>query len=216
MITDSEEEEEENEENNDKIKNKKNKEKPNTKLESIEDIKIKAINYYNQSTNPFDILDNFNLEIQVKNGIIKFHGKVKEFNMNYELNNNEEIDNGMLINSKDELVLNQNEEEDQLENYLKNNTNNINNKENNKSKKSHRPNSPYKQPPINPYFVKMVCQLGYNKDYVVKSLEKNELNHPTTIYYLFSNYENIKEILLIKYFFVNINFNYIFSFIFIN
>ena len=192
MITDSEEEEEENEENNDKIKNKKNKEKPNTKLESIEDIKIKAINYYNQSTNPFDILDNFNLEIQVKNGIIKFHGKVKEFNMNYELNNNEEIDNGMLINSKDELVLNQNEEEDQLENYLKNNTNNITNKENNKSKKSHRPNSPYKQPPINPYFVKMVCQLGYNKDYVVKSLEKNELNHATTIYYLFSNYENIK------------------------
>ena len=192
MLTDTEEEEED-EENNSNINNKKNKnkEKSKTKLESIEDIKLKALNYYNQSTNPFDILDNFNLEIKVKNGIIKFHGKVKECNMNYELNNNEEIDNGMLINSKDELILNDNEE-DQLENYVKNNNNNSTNKENNKSKKSHRPTSPYKQPPINPYFVKMVCQLGYNKDYVVNSLEKNELNHATTIYYLFSNYENIK------------------------
>ena len=40
-----------------------------------------------------DILDNFNDELEIKNGIIKFHGKAKEFNMNYELNNNEENDN---------------------------------------------------------------------------------------------------------------------------
>ena len=108
MLTDTEEEEEEDEE--DKNNKKLNKEKPKAKLESIEDIKLKALNYYNQSTNPYDILDNFNLELKVKNGIIKFHGKVKEFNMNYELNNNEEIDNGMLINSKDELVLNDNDD----------------------------------------------------------------------------------------------------------
>ena len=189
MLTDTEEEEEEDNEKNDYNKEEKKKKKEK-KLETVEDIKLKALNYYNQSTNPFDILDNFNLELKVKNGIIKFHGKVKEFNMNFELNNNEEIDNGMLINSKDELVINDNEN-DKLENYLKNN-NNISNKETNKSNKSHRPTSPYKQPPINNYFVKMVCQLGYDEDYVVKSLEKNELNHATTIYYLFSNYENIK------------------------
>ena len=193
MLTDTEEEEEEDDEKNEYIKEEKKKKKENkkNKLETIKDIKLKALNYYNQSSNPFDILDNFNLEIKIKNGIVKFHGKVKEFNMNYELNNNEEIDNGMLINSKDELVINDNEN-DKLENYLKNNNNNISNKETNKSNKSHRPTSPYKQPPINNYFVKMVCQLGYDEDYIVKSLEKNELNHATTIYYLFSNYENIK------------------------
>ena len=193
MLTDTEEEEEEDDEKNEYIKEEKKKKKENkkNKLETIEDIKLKALNYYNQSSNPFDILDNFNLEIKIKNGIVKFNGKVKEFNMNYELNNNEEIDNGMLINSKDELVINDNEN-DKLENYLKNNNNNISNKETNKSNKSHRPTSPYKQPPINNYFVKMVCQLGYDEDYIVKSLEKNELNHATTIYYLFSNYENIK------------------------
>ena len=191
MLTDSEEEEEEEDENKSK-EIKKNKNKKN-KLDNIEDIKMKAINYYSQTTNPYDILDNFNLEIEVKNGAIKFHGKVKEFNMNYELNNNEEIDNGMLINSKDELVLqeqNQDNNEEQLENYVKNN-NYV--KDINKSKKNHhRPSSPYKQPPINKYFVKMVCELGYDEKYVYNSLEKNELNHATTIYYLFSNYENIK------------------------
>ena len=196
MLTDTEEEEEEDDEEDKKdniIKKNKNKdkEKNKTKLETIEDIKLKAFNYYNQSTNPYDILDNFNLEIKVKNGIIKFHGKVKECNMNYELNNNGEIDNGMLINSKDDLVIND-DKEDQLENYVKNNKSDLTNKENNKSKKSHRPTSPYRQPPINPYFVKMVCQLGYNEDYIINSLKKNELNHATTIYYLFSNYENIK------------------------
>ena len=193
MLTDSEEEEEEDDEDKNK-EDKKNKKKNNkSKLETVEDIKIKAINYYNQSTNPYDILDNFNLEIEVKNGIIKFHGKVKEFNMNYELNNNEEIDNGMLINSKDELVLEDtnkdNKSGEQLENYVKNN-NYV--KDINKNKKNHRPNSPYKQPPINKHFVKMVSELGYNEDYIIKSLEKNELNHATAIYYLFSNYENIK------------------------
>ena len=117
--------------------------------------------------------------------------------MNYELNNNEEIDNGMLINSKDELILedtnkDNNKNNDQLENYVKNNNNNSKEISNNKNKKNHRPSSPYKQPPINKVFVKMVCELGYDEDYVIKSLEKNELNHATTIYYLFSNYENIK------------------------
>ena len=196
MMTDTEEEEEEDGEDKDeKIKEekRKKKEKQKNKIETEEDIKLKALNYYNQSTNPFDILDNFNLSIKIKNGIIKFNGKAKECNMNYELNNNEEIDNGMLINSKDELVLNENEnEKEQLENYIKQNNNYNTNIMTNKSKKLHRPTSPYKQPPINPYFVKMVCQLGYNEDYVVKCLEKNELNHATTIYYLFSNYENIK------------------------
>ena len=108
---------------------------------------------------------------------------------------NEEIDNGMLINSKDELVLNDNDNDnnnEKLENYIKNN-NHSNIKETNKNKKTnHRPTSPYKQPPINPYFVKMVSELGYDENYVIKSLEQNELNHATTIYYLFSNYENIK------------------------
>ena len=74
---------------------------------------------------------------------------------------------------KDELVLNDNDSDnnnEKLENYIKNN-NYSNIKETNKNKKTnHRPTSPYKQPPINPYFVKMVSELGYDENYVIKSL----------------------------------------------
>ena len=142
-----------------------------------------------------DILDNFNDELEIKNGIIKFHGKAKEFNMNYELNNNEEIDNGMLINSKNDLIsLEDNEIKDSEKNiYLvKNNDASDKNKNTNLQNKKHRPSSPYRPPPINKDFVKMVSDLGYDEDYVIKCLEKKELNHSTTIYYLFSNYENVK------------------------
>ena len=142
-----------------------------------------------------DILDNFNDELEIKNGIIKFHGKAKEFNMNYELNNNEEIDNGMLINSKNDLIsLEDNEIKDSEKNiYLvKNNDVSDKNKNTNLQNKKHRPSSPYRPPPINKDFVKMVSDLGYDEDYVIKCLERKELNHATTIYYLFSNYENVK------------------------
>ena len=50
-----------------------------------------------------DNLDCENSELKMENDIIKFCGKVKEFNINYELNNNEEIDNGMLINSQSDI-----------------------------------------------------------------------------------------------------------------
>ena len=149
--------------------------------------------------NPFDLLDNYSNELEIKNGLIKFHGKAKEFNMNYELNNNEEIDHGMLINSKNDLIsMEEGEDKDNNINekniYLvKSNTNNIKNKLYNiQNKKKHRPSSPYRPPPINKTFVKMVSDLGYNEEYVIKCLEKNELNHATAIYYLFSNYENVK------------------------
>jgi hypothetical protein len=46
---------------------------------------------------------------------------------------------------------------------------------------------------INDYFVKKVEELGYDRDYIIKCLKKNELNSATTAYYLFSIYENIKS-----------------------
>ena len=147
----------------------------------------------NSYINEFDKLDNSNNELMIKNGVIKFHGKAKEFNLNYELNNNEEIDNGMLINSKNELVSKDSDNNNDLEKniYLVKEDNNNKNISNRKKTK-HRPSSPYRTPPINRYFVQMVADLGYGEDYVVKCLEENELNHATAVYYLFSNYENIK------------------------
>ena len=127
--------------------------------------------------------------------------------MNYELNNNEEIDNGMLINSKNELLSTEkiknekdieNVDDDEEKNIyvIKNNNNNVyknkNKNVNIQKKQKHRPSSPYRPPPINKNVLKMVSDLGYDQEYVIQCLEKNELNHATTIYYLFSNYENVK------------------------
>ena len=60
--------------------------------------------------NTFDVLNPF---LKIENDAMKFCGKAKEANRNYELNNNGEIDNGILINpvnvnanlSEDEEVL---------------------------------------------------------------------------------------------------------------
>ena len=51
------------------------------------------------------ILDDFNNKnIQLENGIIAIGNKVKEFNMLYEMNNNCEVDNGIIINSKTNTI----------------------------------------------------------------------------------------------------------------
>jgi hypothetical protein len=42
-------------------------------------------------------------DIAIENNILKFCGKVKELNRNYELNNNGEIDNGIIISPQGTL-----------------------------------------------------------------------------------------------------------------
>jgi serine/threonine protein kinase len=166
-----------------------NEENSNKIINSKCDNKSKSKN--KNTTN--ELLDNFDNELEIKNGLIKFHGKAKEFNMNYELNNNGEIDNGFLINSKNELVSIDDKDIEKEKNiYLIKNNENKSKNTNSQNTKKHRPSSPYRSPPINMNIIKMVNNLGYNEDYVIKCIERNELNHATTIYYLFSNYENVK------------------------
>ena len=157
----------------------------------------KIKNYYLNSSNSEDILDNFNEEIEVKNYLIKYHGKAKELNMNYELNNNEEIDNGMLIDCKNDLV---SEESKINQSLVSENSNNEKKKENTKkilkikeqnNKNKRKSAAQSDKTLINKYFVNKVCELGYKEEYIIKCLEKNELNQATTAYYLFSNYEGI-------------------------
>ena len=133
-------------------------------------------------------------DIKLENGIILFSHKVKEFNLNYELNNNCELDNGILINTKTgnntfsnfSISTSNNEDKscnfDDENNFIfknKNNiyyiTNGINDNEN--QKKEH--------------LLKKIEDLGYNQKYVSNCLKNNVLCHATAIYYLMKNYENI-------------------------
>ena len=44
-------------------------------------------------------------EIKNENDAIRLHGKAMELNRNYEMNNNGEMDNGILINAEGKIIL---------------------------------------------------------------------------------------------------------------
>jgi hypothetical protein len=130
-----------------------------------------------------DLDDKYSNQIDLENNIIFFVNKVKEFNRNYELNNNGECDNGILINTKtsnsassifnnSNLNLNDNYDEgDNGKNYF------YQIKEDEEIKKQK--------------ILNKIEELGYEKNYILDKINKNELNHATTVYFLMMNYENI-------------------------
>jgi hypothetical protein len=102
--------------------------------------------------------------------------------MIYELNNNEEIDNGILINSKTNSSYS-NKFNTLKENYSNDNCiiKNINiknaNIKNNKEKLD--------------IILDQIESLGYDKKYAIKIIQNNELSHIYAIYFLLDNYNKI-------------------------
>ena len=169
------------------------------------------------SENDTDLNDScydINNSIPKEFGVIRFCGKIKELNLNYELNFNEEMDNGMLINSQYD-ALNRSDEinNSKIESESDNNNNNKaqqikieipfidNNNNNNKNNNKHYNNINLSDSTaensnnafvVNDNIVQMVSELGYRKEDIIKWLDKNELNQATTAYYLFLNYESIQ------------------------
>ena len=125
------------------------------------------------------------MELTLENGIINFGNKVREFNMNYELNNNGELDNGMLINTKTETI----------STSIKNNT--INNQNgffideviSNKNLQSDYLKNENEKDKMENIFNK-IQNLGYDINYVKECLKNNKICHATAVYYLMMNYEN--------------------------
>ena len=125
------------------------------------------------------------MELRLENGIICFANKVREFNMNYELNNNGELDNGMLINTKTETV----------STSIKNNTLNNQNEFfideviSNKNIQSDFLKNENEKDKMENIFNK-IQNLGYDINYVKECLKNNKICHATAVYYLMMNYEN--------------------------
>ena len=121
-----------------------------------------------------------NSKIQLENEIIKMGNKVKQLYINYELNNNGELDNGMIIQSKSKsntFNLSVNESD----------TNgNHSGDENIKIEDFHK-NEEKKKAKI----LEIIENLGYDKKYVLDCVENNKLCHASAVYYLLMNYENI-------------------------
>ena len=152
--------------------------------ESISDCEID--NSFDDTTNP-----NINLE----NDIIIFNNKVKEYNLNYELNNNGECDNGMLINTKtgtisSSVMNNSNiKNETQLTSRsMRRNENEDNNDFDEEYNEIYEQEEHEKKVGI---ILNEIEKIGYDKEYVLNCVNNNILCHASTIFYLMLNYKNI-------------------------
>ena len=155
-----------------------------------------------------DGFDDFNnSKIKLENELITFSKKIKEFNRLYELNNNGEVDNGVLINSKTQSSANltdrssSNKSKSDALNINISNSNSLLLNENNEDKKNKtnrgKNNSRKSLDEEMERHIKsnnileQMKLMGYNRNYVLDCVKKNELCHASAVYYLMMNYENI-------------------------
>ena len=115
--------------------------------------------------------------LQLKNNVLLFNNKIKEYNLNYELNNNGELDNGVLVNSKFDIENNINISPtviDNNEHCISNTIKTSNDKERKEG------------------ILRKMKEMGYDKEYVEEVLRKGELCYVTAVYFLIENYEHIE------------------------
>ena len=111
-------------------------------------------------------------ELEINNNICKFGWRVKQANINYELSNNDDFDNGLMKTLKEEEYKNKNEK---IENH-KNNSIKSKTLENIKD---------YDKIKIDKNILEYIeNNVGYDKKYLIKCLKKNIINYSTATYYL--------------------------------
>ena len=134
------------------------------------------------------IMDDFNNNrIKLENDVIKVGNKVKEFNMLYELNNNCEVDNGIIINTRTNTLSSKSDNNNSfyINNNIKDNQGYIE-KSNNKEIKMNKKNEKDIE-----RILREMEELGYDKKYVKECVENNTLCHASAAYFLMLNYDNI-------------------------
>ena len=171
------------------FKDKNNEEKYNCETKSSLLAPFNSINYEyfkiefnkNKKVTKDEFEDCKNKKIIIENDLLNFSNKAKELNFQYELNNNKEVDNGVLILSKSNIE------------SISSSFSNANSKNNDKLINFNFANNEMNN--ISDERLKNILsqieKLGYNREYVIKSLKNNFLNHATTIYFLLLNYEKI-------------------------
>ena len=117
----------------------------------------------------------------MENDIIKIGHNVKQPFINFEFNNNGELDNGMIIQPKSRsntfINLSSVSRNSSSSSEEGNDNNDDNLSEKNKEKMGK--------------IFKIIEDMGYDKEYLKKCLNNNILCYATTVYYLLMNYENI-------------------------
>ena len=126
--------------------------------------------------------DLYNNKICVEKDLLSFSNKAKELNIQYELNNNKEVDNGVLINSKSVACSSCSSQS------------NPNTFRNSEKFSEYEYNSFGMYSMNNEKLDRVLSQMelmGYERDYIIKSIRNNNLNHASTVFFLLMKYENI-------------------------
>ena len=172
----------ENKENPDKTKKLKNITTKSSLLAPYNTLIQNEESFSEEGENPDEFDDLANPNIILENDILIINNKIKEFNLNYELNNNGECDNGMLINTKTETISSsvnnqsqissRNDNEDDLDDISDNDENEEHEKKTEK-------------------ILEEIERIGYDRKYVMNCVKNNELCHASAIFYLMMNYKDI-------------------------
>ena len=136
------------------------------------------------------IMDDFNnKKIRIENDIIKVGNKVKEFDMLYELNNNCEVDNGIIINSQTDTISSKSSNNSIYINKNIKDNNGFFFDENSITKEKKEINCIKNN--NNERILNQIELLGYDKKYVKDCVKNNILCHASAAYFLMLNYDNI-------------------------
>ena len=136
------------------------------------------------------IMDDFNnKKIRIENDIIKVGNKVKEFDMLYELNNNCEVDNGIIINSQTDTISSKSSNNSIYINKNIKDNNGFFLDENSITKEKKEINCIKNN--NNEKILNQIELLGYDKKYVKDCVKNNILCHASAAYFLMLNYDNI-------------------------
>ena len=146
-----------------------------------------------ESQNSFDDMTNPNINLE--NDIIIFNNKIKEYNLNYELNNNGECDNGMLINTKtgtiSSSVMNNSNIKNETQLTSRSMRRNENEENNDFDEEFNEIDEQEEQEKKIAKILNEIEKIGYDKEYVLSCVNNNILCHASTIFYLMLNYKNI-------------------------
>ena len=127
-------------------------------------------------------------ELKVLNDICKFGLRVQQANIQYELSNNGDFDNGLIKTQKEEDIKKENEEIEKI----------IENKSKNEKKWVISPRESDSEDEIDKIEInqdivdKIEKEVGYKKSYIIECINKNKINYATATYYLLAR-ENLNN-----------------------
>ena len=126
-------------------------------------------------------------ELEIMNDVCKFGRRAHQEKIQYELLNNEDFDNGMMITQKEEDINQKNEKIEKL--LVNDNSNKIEKK---RGSNTSRENHDFFDDIDNnikinkKILVEIEKNLGYDKNYVIDCIKNNKVNYATGTYYLMS------------------------------